>query len=259
MLVSTPPTRSPFKKARSSKPKISLLIPTRSRPHRIKEFVSSVENTVEDTRNVEVVLYLDDDDSEKYNSIITNKVALRKVVGPRQKYLSRMYNIMLERSRGDILFYGADDIIFCNSGWDRLIINKFQKRRILLCCNDFTHGFVSRFSCRKLGYFFPPYFEHGYSDHWLREIYSRAGRFETVKPSEICILHKHWHADKRLLDNVYLERSVETDENGLRCDDRDEIVYNMMSKHRMRDGWFLAELAKYDRGINPEDAYPMHL
>lgn len=216
---------------------ISLLVPSRMRVNRFNEFVSSALRLASRPEKIEICCYLDDDDKSGYEETFPEVLFNR---GERKRILGSAYNKLVDISSGSILFYGSDDIVFESQGWDDVVRDRFDcfdDEVLLLGVRDTPegqvplHGFVSRSCVELLGRLFPPYFEHGYYDFWLGDIYSRVGRLEFVG---IKIKHKHWHSFPGFRDSVYDDRSRK-DEEGKTPDDRDLVKYEEMVSERDSD------------------------
>ena len=63
-------------------PKISLLLPTRGRPHLVQRIFQSLISQTANLEDIEVVLYVDDDD-DRSHSLDCDGVRLVKIIGPR--------------------------------------------------------------------------------------------------------------------------------------------------------------------------------
>jgi len=220
-----------------------MLLPTRGRHHRLGKFIDSILRTANNP--IEFVFYVDQDDQPTQDVLAELKRILfdgiKWHVGLKPIKLSDTYNVLYPLASANIICYAADDLIFHNRGWDQIVESEFAAvpDQILLLYPASQpdiplHGFVSRISCEVLGYFFPPYFEHGYADRWLLDIYNIANRSKHCPALEV--EHDHWHSNKDLYDQVYFERSEKLDEQGRNCDDRDLIIYDEKQNERKADG-----------------------
>jgi hypothetical protein len=232
---------------------ISLLFPSRKRAHRAAELCRSVYATAAKQLKVEVLVRIDvDDDYESYRKVTKQYHGFCLAVGPRPVTLSGAYNELFAHSWGDIIGYLADDCVFETPGWDEIIREHFRQRPISLLSDSHTpddpnnnamHGFVSRKACEALGYLLPGYFEHGFADRWMLDIYKRAGA-PVVFTNRYSVVHRHWHGEPQLLDDTYRTRSLEKDANGRTCDDRDRIVFDSKEPERIADAEKLKKLLK---------------
>ena len=144
---------------------ISILLPSRGRPHNFARLVQSIQET--STVMPEIVLYLDDDDETKlgyYGNLFTTYV-----VGPRIT-MTDYWNKCYEKCHGDIVMQMGDDVVFKTKGWDVMVEEEFAKwpdKIVLVHGDDLDANFRSRFGTHSLvhrkwvetlGYFIPPYF-----------------------------------------------------------------------------------------------------
>lgn len=129
--------------------KISLLCPSRERLNKFITFTSSVFSTVEDINNIEIVLGVDDDDPkiDSYKRIAKNLNFVTLIIFKsklfREEGLSGLWNIMAEKSTGDIIAMVGDDMIFKTVNWDVKIIETFKQQKdniYLIHCNDGMRG-----------------------------------------------------------------------------------------------------------------------
>jgi hypothetical protein len=102
---------------------VSVLLPTRGRVDKLRSSLDSLENTVMNPENVEVLIKVDDDDIETINYVdsMTRKFRFEKIVGPRgggYSELHNMYNRLCAHSRGRFLFLWNDDALMLTPCWD---------------------------------------------------------------------------------------------------------------------------------------------
>lgn len=225
---------------------ISLLLPSRGRPDWLRRLWQSVQDTADKPRNVEMVVYVDNDD-DSYGF----KLPLVRFVRGERIILSEMWNECYKISIGEICGHMGDDIVFASKGWDTLLINKFREYgdRIVFVHGDDcsgvhgpnfgTHGFIHRKWASAVGYFVPPYFSSDYNDTWLNDVANTLGR--RVYIDEIKTDHRHYIFNKSVKDQTYQDRL----DRGVR-DKVDEVYHSHeMWERRMGD-------AKKLRGVIDE-------
>lgn len=205
------------------KPSISILCPTRGRPHFLKQLISSVENTVQDAKSIEFVFYLDDDDPTplKFLNRLQKKkdLSIKTIVGERI-VLSQMWNECSKVAEADILMHAGDDIIFRTKDWDKKIINAFaqyEDKIVFVYGKDGaealrerdakfgTHGFIHRNWVDTVGYFVPPYFSSDYNDTWLNDVGKMIERHLFV---DIYTEHIHPGIGKYVWDQTHMDRKI---------------------------------------------------
>ena len=199
--------------------KISLIIPTRKRVSNVKRLIESVYNTAQDISNVQLMFYVDDDDTdtvsffekEKSNPKFTHLIDTKIIVEPRQERFGESNNVLYRACDGDILMLGADDIVLRTKNWDHTVIEEFAKypdQLALIFGYDgiqppgtlATHSFVSRRSCDILNYATPGDFGYNYADNWMTELYREIDRLIYLP---VFIEHMHWGAGKAEYDETY--------------------------------------------------------
>jgi len=189
--------------------KIALLLPTRKRPDNLVRFYESVSETADDPESIQIVTYIDNDDSS-YDDIELQD--LIKVRGDRV-VLSEMWNKCYEKSTAPILGHMGDDIIFRTKGWDTILLNTFKeyKDNIVFLYGDDggphvdfgTHGFIHKDWVKATGYFVPPYFSSDYNDTWLNDVAKLVNRHRRI---DIYTEHMHPAFNKAPLDITHQER-----------------------------------------------------
>ncbi len=193
---------------------ISLLVPTRARPIFMKRLWESAVETAADPARLEVVFYLDSDDTEGidcYNALKSGRV--KAVIGPRI-LLSEAWNVCYRASAKEICMHCGDDLIFRSQDWDRYIRDAFQAvpdKILFVYGRDGiqdqklgTHGFLHRNWVEMVGYFVPPYFASDYNDLWLTDIAKRIKRARFLP--EVFTEHMHPLVGKAELDVNHQER-----------------------------------------------------
>jgi hypothetical protein len=210
---------------------ISILIPTRKRPHNIQKLWDSITRTVHNPIDIELVLYIDEDD-KSYKNL---KMPYKKVNGERI-VLSDMWNVCAKEATNDIMMYCGDDVLFRTKNWDRIVISAFDKLEDKIgyvfgrdgSVHDGiygTHGFVHRNWFDALGYICPPVFSGDYSDTWINDVAKLVDRHIFID-----ILTEHMHPDfnKTELDDTYKEK------------------YERMNRDKTADIYFSMASERYD-------------
>jgi hypothetical protein len=197
---------------------ISVLLPSRGRPHKMAEVIRTALATATHNRSLEFIVYLDDDDPKgpNYGAIRANTYGrwLRYVQGPRI-LLSECWNECYREADGEILMHAGDDITFNTPGWDVRVREEFAKLpdRIGLVFGDdlstnfpdlATHGFLHRRWVETVGYFLPPLFSSDWNDVWISEVAKQVGRF--VPMPDVVIEHHHHSFGKAEYDQTHRER-----------------------------------------------------
>jgi hypothetical protein len=182
---------------------ISICCPSRGRPGLAARMVESINRTVSKPSNVEIMLYLNDDDEklQEYKQNIDKKYY---TIGPNQS-TCLTWNQLANKASHDILFLAGDDIQFVTKDWDKNIIRAFDQHADKICMvvpfdgngkgkgknllpnNEpytLTEGDVAgsphfalhRNWIKALGYFVPPFFWHWYVDTYTQTVARKLGR-----------------------------------------------------------------------------------
>jgi hypothetical protein len=183
---------------------------------------------------IEFVIYCDADDSSM-NSFHHPKVT--KILGPR-KSVSNMTNECFRISKGSIIMYAADDVIFRSRNWDE-VVRKFAEKNdfFLVYGNDLgqqnlkipTHGFISRNLVERLGYLLNENFNADFCDTWLGSVTKIAGCL--FYDETLLIEHMHPSWKKAEPDQTYLDR--QSKKKFL----RNYLKYQLLTPLRILDGF----------------------
>lgn len=214
---------------------ISVLVPTRNRPHSINRLVTSAFETA--ATEIEFVVYVDDDDPAREENLdVLNRPGVQ-VIGGSRVVLSEMWNRCWEHSSHDVAMHCGDDIIFRTANWDTRVLETFDEypdKLVFVHGEDGfqherigTHGFLHANWVRTLGYFVPPYFSSDYNDLWLTEVADALGRRRYLP--DVYTEHMHPVAGKGTWDVTHQER--------LARHQRDDVagIYAAHTADRMAD------------------------
>lgn len=198
-------------------PRISFLLPTRGRPALARRFLDSVVRHSHGIAQVEVIVYVDEDDTGSHD-IGSDAVAVTRIIGPRRTMGG--YNAAcLRAARGQIIVLANDDMVIGTDGWDtRLIeIDESNPDKIYLAyCNDLfkkkrvcTFPVLSRRSCELLVEPFPDAYQGAFIDSHLFDIFTRlkhAG-FDRIRYlDDVIFEHLHYRTGKAPFDDTYRRR-----------------------------------------------------
>lgn len=193
---------------------ISILLPTRGRPHNLERLSTSALGTADNPDDVEIVAYIDSDDSSYENIQLPVNV---KIFKTERTLLSIYWNMAYSQSKGPIYMHCGDDIVFHTQGWDTIVKQKFDEypdKIVLLYGDDGdpnqeknfgTHSFIHKNWVDAVGYFVPPYFSSDFNDTWLNELADNVGRKVKIP---IFTEHMHFAFRKGELDLTHAERLV---------------------------------------------------
>jgi len=195
---------------------LSILSPTHKRPHHIIRLIDSIKATVDNLDEIELVLYIDDDD-DSYDELLKQDldINLKYIYGPRI-VISDMWNKCYEIAEGPYYHHSSDDCVYASKGWDTLVKSNFEKYddKIMFLygrdgLNDHilgTLGFLHKNWVEAVGYFVPPYFMVDWCDTWLNDVADLIDR--KIYDKNIYTEHMHWAAGKSEMDDTYVERDI---------------------------------------------------
>lgn len=224
---------------------ISILIPTLNRPYNIDKFVTAINTTTLNPKEIEIIFGIHENDLLSKNKIdeLKSKVKIEiryefiKKFEDNKIHLSYLWNQIYEKSKYPIIGYFGDDVIFQTPGWEEEVKKEFSKDKyIMVCCNDvhiqrgkqatlfFTHKKVHD----KFGFYLHMKFRRWYADTYWDFIFRGAGKFHYRED----IVTEHLHPDvfENKRDSVYIamEEFKEKDKNiWLSQENRKEIENNI--------------------------------
>lgn len=200
-----------------SRPLISLLMPTRARPALARRFFKSVLELSSQVGSVEVILYVDDDDTESH-SLDCEGLDVRKIIGPRLtmgEYNSRC----LAKAKGEIIVLVNDDMVVRTYGWDarlRELDAEYEDKVYLAYGNDLFKGkklctfpILSRRTCELLIDPFPAQYRGAFIDYHLLDIFKRLemlGENRIRYLEDVVFEHLHYRTGKAQIDETYTQR-----------------------------------------------------
>lgn len=107
---------------------ISVLVPTRKRPARLRRLLDSWAATVGQSNLAELVFRIDTDDAE--SAAVLEGTSHRVLAGPRldgYRSLPLFFEELRAVAQGDLLMCGNDDIVFKTPGWPALVLSEATK------------------------------------------------------------------------------------------------------------------------------------
>lgn len=191
--------------------KISILAPTRARPHSMQRLWESAWETADHKDELEIVFYMDKDDIHSHEQFLRMDSPQHLGIIGERIVLSQMWNECQKVATGEIFMHAGDDIIFRTASWDthvREAINSFPDKIAFVHGRDGiqdeklgTHGFLHKNWVDTIGYFVPPYFSCDYNDTWLTDVSSMINR--RIYVPSIYTEHMHWAVGKQPRDQTY--------------------------------------------------------
>lgn len=175
---------------------------------------ASIAETASHLDQVEVILYVDEDDTGGHDLDSANFRVVR-IVGPALT-MGGYNSACLKRAQGDVLILANDDMVIRTPGWDDRIhaINaEFEDQIYLGYANDLfkksrfcTFPIMSRQTCELLFDAYPTAYRRAFIDVHLFDIFKRlqhAG-FDRIRYCDDLIFeHLHYRTGKAPFDETY--------------------------------------------------------
>jgi glycosyltransferase involved in cell wall biosynthesis len=194
--------------------RISLLLPTRGRPHLIRRLFDSVVAYTDRLEDLEIILYVDDDD-ETGQEISDDRISLLKIFGPRLS-MGAYNTICLGQASGDYIMLMNDDVIVRTSAWDRKVaeLGRTISDGIFLAYpNDLhigkrmcTFPILTKKACELLLRPYPEEYKTHFIDWHILDIFKRLcamGHTRIFYLEDVVFEHCHYMAGKAELDATY--------------------------------------------------------
>lgn len=227
--------------------RLALLCPTRGRPDRATEFVTSAFQTAAHPERLRCYLYVDEDDpcEDEYQTRLTAAVdrpdAVSLTVGPAFG-VPRAINYLADASDADVLLVSNDDQVYVEAGWDVRLDEEANRFADGIYCMWFNDGWESENFCtfpilgrgwyEALGYLQSPLFEHFHTDSWIWMLAKSIDRAHYVK--DVHVEHRHWKTGHGEMDDTYRRNMKEHPVMGTR-QQRDRQVIDQFERYFMSD------------------------
>jgi hypothetical protein len=202
---------------------ISILLATRGRPQFVQRLFKSLTDTAADSKALEIILYIDDDDLAG-RQIDHDRLKVKKITGPRIS-MGAMHNECYKASRGGIILIIGDDNVFRTPGWDDTVRETFAKFPDEICLvygNDLNQGrnmctapFLSRKYCEILGGPCPVAYTGEFVDTHIMDTFYKLrywGYDRIIYLKNLIIEHMHHVVGKAPFDDTYANKAP-TEEN----------------------------------------------
>ena len=197
--------------------RVSLLLPTRGRPRLVQRFLDSVAARARCVSDVEVVLYIDEDDVASH-AIDHSHVPLVKLIEPFRS-MGTCNTACFARASGDVIILMNDDVIIRTPGWDEAVLAYHASvgdQIYLAYGNDLFKGkkvcsfpILSRRTCRLLSEPFPARYRGGLIDYHLLDVFKRLDKLGHARIRyfpHLIFEHTHYRTGKVPFDETYARR-----------------------------------------------------
>lgn len=196
---------------------ISLLLPTRGRPALVERLFKSIAETTAQPNRVEVILYVDDDDTGSHH-LDSQDVHVVRIIGSAIS-MGGYNSACLDRARGDIIILVNDDMVIRTPGWDNMIAEMdagYPDKIYLAYGNDLfkkrdfcTFPILSRRTCELLVEPYPVAYRGAFIDVHIFDIFKRlqhAGFCRIRYMGDVVFEHLHYRTGKAACDETYARR-----------------------------------------------------
>jgi glycosyltransferase involved in cell wall biosynthesis len=203
--------------------KISLLLPTRGRPHWVRRVFESLAEHTAVLDDLEVVLYVDEDDQPSHG-LDHESFRVVKIIGPRAS-MGEYNTACLEHASGEIVILMNDDVIVRTPGWDRRVAElaaAVPDGVFLAYANDLHMGkrmctfpICTRKACEIMVRPYPEEYRAGFIDWHLFDVFKRLkamGHDRIFFLEKIVFEHCHYMAGKAEIDPTYRSKDYYADD-----------------------------------------------
>ena len=204
-------------------PRISLLLPTRGRPHLIRRLFDSLALCTDKLEDLEVILYLDEDD-ETGQEISDARFSLIKIIGPRLT-MGGYNTICFGRASGYLIMLMNDDVVVRTHGWDHIVaeLGRTIADGIFLAYpNDLhigkrmcTFPILTKKACDLLQRPYPEEYKTYFIDWHVFETFKRLraiGHARIFYLEDVVFEHCHYMAGKAEFDITYKTKEYYEDD-----------------------------------------------
>ncbi len=173
--------------------------------------------------DLEVVLYLDDDDPMSHG-LNHGDFSVVKIIGPRAS-MGTYNTACLRRASGDIVILMNDDVVVRTPGWDRAVIELAENVPdgiFLAYANDLHMGermctfpISSKKACEVMARPYPAEYQSGFIDWHLFDVFKRLKRMGDDRIfylEQVVFEHRHYMAGKVEMDATYRVNEYYTDD-----------------------------------------------
>ncbi len=194
---------------------ISLLLPTRGRPSLVYRLFDSILGVTSDPDSLEIVLYIDDDDTES-QGISFDALSVVKLVRPPDT-MGNINRACYSASSGRYIMLLNDDVIFRTQNWDIAVLEAFTRVGddiALVYGNDQIMGrylasfpIMSRTVCELIGGICPKEYKRDFIDDHILDTFKRLsclGYERVMYLPEVVFDHIHYFGGRAELDSTYL-------------------------------------------------------
>ena len=200
----------------SSEPIISIILPSRKRYQKAKNFLFSLKENCVKPDLIEIILCIDSDDDsyDKFDHVFEHT----KIINETRRNLGQSIFEGIKNSTGEIIFICNDDVSVETSGWDeefRIVHNTFTDGIYLFSPNDLNKkgslfvfpGFSKKVF--KILHDYPKRYSGAFMDNHLDEVFESLkynGFDRKIFLREVVFNHQHYTVTGQPPDETYTDR-----------------------------------------------------
>ncbi len=197
---------------------LSILLPTRGRPDRLKCLFESLIATTARLRCLEVVLYLDANDAQS-QAVACPEMNITRLIRPRGAPMGRIMRECYETSSGRWVMLMNDDVVIRTNGWDAAMLEAFEgfpDGVALVYGNDLDQGgrvptfpAMPRSSSGMIGGPCPPDYLNLHIESHIFDIFNRLralGHDRIRYLDGVVFEHMHYTVGKSGVDATYVKK-----------------------------------------------------
>lgn len=205
----------------------SLIFPTRKRVKEVYRLFDSIKATASNLENIEVILYIDEDDIES-QKISYNGFSIIKLIHPRGETMGKITRTCYTASRGRYIMLLNDDLVFRTSSWDNAVLaafSQFKDKIALVYGNDLFQGrkmasfpILSKIVCDLMGNICPSEYKRVLIDVHIFDIFKKLhqmGYNRIVYLKDVIFEHLSYDIGKSPEDESYASRNIIYDQQVL--------------------------------------------
>ncbi|MBI5235170.1 MAG: hypothetical protein HY886_02845 [Deltaproteobacteria bacterium] len=203
---------------------LSILLPTRGRPDRLKKLFESLLRTTTNLRGLEVVLYIDANDVLS-QGVVFPELNVRRVIRPLGAPMGAMVRECFEASRGRYVMLMNDDVVVRTNGWDAVMLQAFEgfpDDIALVYGNDLDQGervptfpVMPRLACGIIDGPCPPDYLNLHIESHIFDVFKRLralGHDRIRYLGDVVFEHMHYTVGKSGVDATYVKKDQSHDD-----------------------------------------------
>ncbi|MBI5560220.1 MAG: glycosyltransferase family 2 protein [Deltaproteobacteria bacterium] len=203
---------------------ISILLPTRGRPLLTSRLFESLASNTSLPGDIEVVLYMDDDD-HKSHAVTHPLLNITRVIRPHGSPMGKIIGECYRQSSGRYVMLMNDDCVFRSRGWDlrvREAFSFFPDDIAFVYGNDLDQGadvptfpILSRKACEVMGGVAPDGYLNLHIESHLFDVFRqlrRLGHNRILYLDDVIFEHMHPLVGKSGTDATYIKKDAGFDD-----------------------------------------------